>query len=285
MLAESPVISGKAPYLRHFGLVENPFRITPNPRYTYATPSMREALAHSRHAVDDALGLACVSGEIGTGKTTLKGIVRDDAREDGHAVADLYRVPGDTKQTESKIYAGICSELEISAPRSAEKALKAIQDRAIAMYASGKTLVVCIDDAHRLRSPGLAVLKSLLNLQGAEAQLVQVILFGQLPEMADVLTADKAIHSRLAVHTRLNPLAQPDVANMIEHRLLQAGCERSFFSAEAVDMLYRRSMGIPRVICTIADRASTFAFDVHAKRVEKVHVSTAADALLHENQI
>lgn len=278
----------KAPYLRHFGLLENPFRITPNPRFTWSTASMIEALGHTRNVIDERLGCACVSGYVGTGKTTLSQVIAEDAAAEGHAVASLYRVPGDTKQTEAKIYAAIAEELNLpkASGRSAEKTLRAIQDHAIKKFSEGKTLVVLIDDAHRLRGPGFAALKSLLNLQDADAHLVQVVLFGQLPEMVDVLKTDVAIHSRLAAHTTLNPLTRDDVESMLVHRIRQAGRTSTFFSSAAVDALHRHSKGIPRFVCTMAHEATVYAFEATPRPqiIDESYAVRGAQAVLKAEQ-
>lgn len=275
-----------AVYLRHLGLHEHPWVITPNPEFTYPSPSMRTALSHLEQVIAGTLGYCVIDGAIGTGKTTLKDTIEARAAKAGHSVADLYRVPGDIRQTETKIYAAIVEELNLgaAAQRTGERALKAIKDHAIGQYAKGKTTVVLIDDAHRLRGPGYSALKGLLNMQAQDAHLVQVILFGQLPEMVDVIKGDKALHSRMAVHATLMPLAIADVAGMLDFRIRAAGGSKMFFADEAIEMIYARSGGVPRVVCTHADRACEAAFrrDERYKMVLAEDVKVAADALLHE---
>lgn len=270
-----------ATYLDHFRLADNPFRVSPSPRYTYLTPSTFEALEHARTLIAQRLGLDAITGEIGTGKTTLYQVIAQEA-ENVAAVAALNGVPGGPRQTDTKIYRAIAEDLGLGTPKSGEAALKAIKAKAIAEYGAGRTVVVLVDEAHLLKPVGLAALKNLLNFTSDDAMLVQVILFGQLPEMLDVLRVDKALHTRLAVHTRLNPLARTDVKNMLEHRVRQARRTQPLFSSAAVDEVYKRSAGIPRVICTIADRACTYAFQDGSNMVDKAHVTRAAEALLHE---
>lgn len=283
--ATSPAASslGKTPYLTDFGLLDNPFRTTPSARYTYLTTSMKEAIAHSRHLVDSRRGLGAVTGDHGTGKTTLSRMFAEDARSDGNAIAYLPRVPGGARQTESKFYQAIAADLDLPAAsgRSAERTLTGITEAAIrALRDRGKTVVVIVDEAHRLRAPGIAALMALLNMQTESDQLVQVLLFGQLP-LSDVIRSDGAFHSRLAIHVTLNPLLLHDVKRMMTHRLHQAGREDPLFSDEALTMLYERSQGIPRRICMIADGACLRAWDESKSLVDKEHVIAAASALMH----
>ena len=278
-------LSGQ-PYLAHFGLEDNPFRTTPNAQYTFLTNSHREAILHITHLIDGRRGLGAVTGEIGTGKTTLARTVAERAEQDGNDVAFLLRVPGAARQTDSKIYQAIADDLNLGGAqgRSAEKMLNKIIDRASALAEKGKTMLVIIDEAHKLKPAGVQALLPLLSAQSDQEQLIQVLLFGQYPEMGSVLTTDEAFHSRLAIHPRLNPLVPMDVGEMLKHRLKVAGRAEPFFTKPAIDAIYQRSRGIPRKIVTIADRGAAHAFVRNASLVDVEDVIRAANDLMHEKE-
>ncbi len=270
-------------YLEVFNLTERPFSITPDPRYTYFNATMKMALSHGTDLIEGRRGLGCIDGEIGTGKTTLARYFAMQAGAAGHNVAFIYQAPGGARQTESKWFSAIADDLRLPRANSAERTLAQIQTAAAEKRAEGNTTVVIIDDAHRIRAMGISALLALLNLQSSDEPLIQVVLFGQYPEIVDVLRSDRAFHSRLALRTTLTPMTRRDVAAMVQLRLREAGRDDELFDETAIDALYFRSRGIPRIICTIADRACTIASERGpATTIGAEDVVEASQALLHD---
>lgn len=278
----APSAAEAVPYLADFGLEEPPFRITPSDRYTYLTASTKEAILHCQHAIDSRGGLCIISGEIGLGKTSLAQRKVRDASDAGCSTAYLHRVPGGARQTESKILTAILDDLEAPSPKRGQDRLMALRDFAMGQHERGSTTVLVIDDAHKLRSVGCDVLLGILNLQFQDVQLVQVLLFGEFPEMMGVVKQVEALHSRLLVHTRLNPMTRLDVQKMVEHRLRIAGRTAALFTAQGYDALFSYSKGSPRKICSIANLACIKAWDADIKMVGHEQVTAAATALEHE---
>lgn len=269
-------------YLQEFGLREHPFRLAPNAQFIYRTKATEEALRHGRLVITSRLGFGAVSGEIGLGKTTLARLFAAEAGTED-AVAFLYRVPGGSRQTEAQILLEITQDLGIEERdrRNAETSLRKIENFAYAQKQQERTVVVMIDDAHLLRANGIATVLALLGLAAQAHSLVQIMLFGQAPELMQVIHSDRALHSRLAMHTELTRLSKPEIQAMIEHRLLSAGRQAELFSPAAQGALYRHSHGVPRIACALANRAATFAYEAGARSITDKHIATAAARLKH----
>jgi general secretion pathway protein A len=271
-----------SPYATWFDLKEYPFRISPHAKFAYVTSSMREALEHGRDVINGRLGIACISGEIGTGKTTLASLFAREAGE-RNSVASLYRVPGGARQTEAQIHLEINRDLGIETRERAksETSLRKLEAEAWRQHEQGDTVVILLDDAHLLRPTGIHALLSICNMTAVDRPLVQILLFGQNPEMIDVLKGNAAFHSRLTMHTQLSRLDAHDLEEMIAHRLKVAGAKKNLFDDGAIALLYEYSRGVPRIACTIANRAMSYAADLESTRIHIRHVTRAAHALGH----
>lgn len=244
-------------YRERYGLTADPFSTTPMTAYAWANASMLQTLAIMRGCIDTRAGLGIVDGVAGTGKTTTATFLQDEYAKQGHAAIFLPEIPGLARQTEASVINAVGSALGIpsSTGRNAAKMLEEIERLAVDMSNRGRTTVVIIDDAHALRSNGLSALHTLLKVQTFDEQLVQVILFGEAPEMMRVANKRSAIRSRIGERSQLSPLAEPDVADMIRHRLRVAGRVKPLFDAEAIVGIASLSGGIPRQICRIANSA------------------------------
>lgn len=273
------------PYLTAFGLAENPFRLAPNAQYIYRTQATEEALRHGMRVIQGRLGLGAISGEIGLGKTTIARLFTNQASE-SDAVAMLYRIPGGSRQTEAQILLEITRDLglETKDRSTAERSLKRIEDLAYEQQKVGKTVVVIIDDAHLLRANGIATILALLGLTSENHSLVQVMLFGQAPELMTVVMSDRALHSRLAMRTDLTRLKPQETQHMIEHRLASAGRTKPLFVDQAFMELHWHSNGVPRIACAIANRAATFAYEEGNDKILAPHVIIAAQRLEHHER-
>lgn len=274
-----------AAYLRAFGLHDHPFRLAPDAKFAFVTHSMSEALTHGRNLIHGRHGLGCISGEIGTGKTTLAHLFarESDSRD---RVASLYRIPGGTRQTAAGILYEINRDLGIETKerQTSERSLRKLEAFAFEQAAKNESVVILIDDAHLLRAVGVATLLAICNMTTVTAPMVQILLFGQAPEMQAVIAADRALHSRLAMHTTLQTLTGQEVGKMLATRLAAVGRDDSIFHAGAVAVIAKASCGIPRIICTLANRACMEAANEKAKFVDNSHAERAVRALFHEEK-
>ena len=252
-------------YQAFFGLAESPFTITPDPRYLFASSRHAEALAHLVYGVSEAGGFIQLTGEVGTGKTTLVRSLL--AREPSGVDIALVLNP---RVTVPEFLLTLCEELGIPMPGSASGSVKALVDalsaHLLAAHAAGRRVAVIIDEAHLLERDVLEQVRLLTNLETSTRKLLQVILIGQ-PELRELLAREdlRQVAQRIPGRHHLEPLSREETAAYVRHRLRVAGATREIFTPAALRELHRRSGGLPRLVNVIADRAlrGAFARDRH----------------------
>ena len=252
-------------YAAFFGLAEPPFTITPDPRYLFASSRHAEALAHLVYGVSEAGGFIQLTGEVGTGKTTLVRSLL--AREPSGVDIALVLNP---RVTVPEFLLTLCEELSIPMPGAASGSVKALVDalsaHLLAAHAAGRRVAVIIDEAHLLERDVLEQVRLLTNLETSTRKLLQVILIGQ-PELRELLAREdlRQVAQRITGRHHLEPLSREETAAYVRHRLRVAGATREIFTPAALRELHRRSGGLPRLVNVIADRAllGAFAGDRH----------------------
>lgn len=252
-------------YPAFFGLAELPFTITPDPRYLFASSRHAEALAHLVYGVSEAGGFIQLTGEVGTGKTTLVRSLL--AREPSGVDIALVLNP---RVTVPEFLLTLCEELGIPMSGSASGSVKALVDalsaHLLAAHAAGRRVAVIIDEAHLLERDVLEQVRLLTNLETSTRKLLQVILIGQ-PELRELLAREdlRQVAQRITGRHHLEPLSREETAAYVRHRLRVAGATREIFTPAALRELHRRSGGLPRLVNVIADRAllGAFARDRH----------------------
>ena len=252
-------------YAAFFGLAEPPFTITPDPRYLFASSRHAEALAHLVYGVSEAGGFIQLTGEVGTGKTTLVRSLL--AREPSGVDIALVLNP---RVTVPEFLLTLCEELSTPMPGSASGSVKALVDalsaHLLAAHAAGRRVAVIIDEAHLLERDVLEQVRLLTNLETSTRKLLQVILIGQ-PELRELLAREdlRQVAQRITGRHHLEPLSREETAAYVRHRLRVAGATREIFTPAALRELHRRSGGLPRLVNVIADRAllGAFAGDRH----------------------
>jgi len=263
-------------YLSFFGLNEKPFAITPDPRYLYLSERHAEALAHLLYGINEAGGFVQLTGEVGTGKTT---IVRSLlAQTPKNAEIALILNP---KMTAPEFLLTICEELGIGVPDSALGSLKDLVDilseYLLRAHAVGHRVVLVVDEAQNLSPEVLEQVRLLTNLETNTQKLLQIILIGQ-PELRELLsrTELRQLAQRITGRYHLNPLSHDETAAYVRHRLRVAGATTDVFAPQALNAVFSLSQGVPRVINVICDRALLGAYSLDRHRVTAPLVRSAA---------
>ncbi|MHB8139677.1 MAG: ExeA family protein [Vulcanimicrobiaceae bacterium] len=283
-LRTKPPIHEELDYIPYFGLRDAPFQTTPSPAFAYENPSMIDGLTEMRNVVIGRTGLGMISGDVGLGKTTLARTVETDLSSREHRILMFPAIPGNSRQTEASIMRDIAAKLGLKKTQgnSADAYYNAVYEFADAADRSRHTVAVIIDDAQELKGTAIKTLLRLLSMQTINKQLIQVLLFGQNPEMLDALRSDRALHSRLSAHVELLPFAKSEVGAMIRHRLKMAGRTTQLFTEQAVAETADASRGIPRLICRIAHYACIIACRHNASLIDANHIREAASHLRHD---
>jgi general secretion pathway protein A len=263
-------------YTSFFGLTEKPFAITPDPRYLYLSERHAEALAHLLYGIDDAGGFVQLTGEVGTGKTTM---VRSLLAElPAHADVALILNP---RVTPEEFLAAIADELHLTVPAAAHGSVKArvdvLNEFLLDAHARGRRVVVIVDEAQQLSADVLEQVRLLTNLETATKKLLQVILVGQ-PELREVLARNdlRQLAQRITGRYHLDPLSKLESVAYVRHRLRVAGATTEPFTPGAMRELHRLARGVPRLINVIADRALLGAYTREQRRVSARLVRHAA---------
>lgn len=265
-------------YLRYFGLGESPFAITPDPSFVYLSPAHRDALAHLLHGVGEggSGGFVQLTGEVGTGKTTMCRCLLDQLPEKTRVALILNPLV-----TPQEMLATICEELGIDTSdiaNSSKRLVDALNAYLLQMHADGWRVVVVIDEAQNLSPESLEQVRLLTNLETAKHKLLQMVLLGQ-PELRDLLQRQdlRQLAQRITARYHLKPLDETETAAYVRHRMEVAGAPRNPFTRGALKAVYSRSGGVPRLINIIADRALAGAYAREAATVSARMVNAAAN--------
>ena len=242
-------------YLSFYGLAEKPFSITPDPRYLFLGGRHAEALAHLVYGITEAGGFVQLTGEVGTGKTT---IIRSLlAKQPDNAEIALILNP---RMNAPEFMLRLCEELGILLPNDAVGSVKELVDilnrYLLKAHAQGKRVVLIVDEAQNLSPELLEQVRLLTNLETETQKLLQIILIGQ-PELRDVLARNdlRQLAQRITGRYHLDPLSREESAAYVKHRLRIAGATTEIFTGGALAEMYRVSGGIPRLLNVIGDRA------------------------------
>jgi len=263
-------------YTSFFGLNEKPFAITPDPRYLFMSERHGEALAHLVYGVTESGGFMQLTGEVGTGKTTL---VRTLLQNKLPTNADVAVVLN-PRLSVIEFLETICEELGILAPenRGSVKALvDSLNQQLLKAHAEGRRVILVVDEAQNLSRDVLEQVRLLTNLETSKQKLLQIILIGQ-PELRDLLAREdlRQLAQRITGRYHLEPLSRDETAQYIEHRLRVAGALGEVFDSSAKREVFRLTQGVPRLINVICDRALLGAYSKETRRVNRRLVRRAA---------
>lgn len=262
-------------YTAHFGLTEPPFAITPDPRYLYMSPRHREAMAHLLYGVNEPGGFVTLTGEVGTGKTTLCRSLLDQLQSPVDVALILNPC-----MTSTELLAAICDEFRVPYARDGVT-LKVLVDALhrflLDTNGRGRRAVLIIDEAQALAPDVLEQIRLLTNLETSKEKLLQVILIGQ-PELADLLDRPelRQVSQRVTARYHLLPFSDRETYAYVRHRLAVAGARDPIFTSGALRRVHQLAKGVPRVINIICDRALLGAYAADRKQVDAVTVVRAA---------
>jgi general secretion pathway protein A len=263
-------------YTSFFGLNEKPFAITPDPRYLYLSERHAEALAHLLYGINEAGGFIQLTGEVGTGKTTVVRTLL--SRVPQHADVAVILNP---RLTPAEFLLTICEELGIvvAAPdrNSLKEMVDALNRRLLSAHAEGRRVIVIVDEAQNLSADVLEQVRLLTNLETATQKLLQIILIGQ-PELRELLARNdlRQLAQRITGRYHLHPLTREETHGYVRHRLKVAGAMNDIFAPSALNEVHRLSSGIPRVINVTCDRALLGAYTTDTHKVNSPLVRRAA---------
>jgi general secretion pathway protein A len=263
-------------YLSFFGLSEKPFAITPDPRYLYLSERHAEALAHLLYGINESGGFIQLTGEVGTGKTTVVRTLL--SRIPHHADVALILNP---RLSPVEFLLTICEELGVpvaDAERdSAKYMIDSLNQRLLTAHAAGRRVIVIVDEAQNLSADTLEQVRLLTNLETATQKLLQIILIGQ-EELRDLLDRNelRQLAQRITGRYHLMPLSREETFGYVRHRLRVAGATGEIFTPAALQEVHRLTLGIPRIINVTCDRALLGAYTQESREVDAALVRQAA---------
>jgi general secretion pathway protein A len=263
-------------YTTFFGLSEKPFAITPDPRYLYLSERHAEALAHLLYGINESGGFIQLTGEVGTGKTTVVRTLL--SRVPHHADVAVILNP---RVSAVEFLQTICEELGLEIAKSDRESVKqmidALNRRLLAAHADGRRIIVLVDEAQNLAIDVLEQVRLLTNLETPTQKLLQIILIGQ-PELRELLDRNelRQLAQRVTGRYHLKPLTREETKGYVRHRLRVAGVQQEIFTSRALDEVHRLSAGIPRVINVACDRALLGAYTQETRKISAALVRQAA---------
>lgn len=264
-------------YLEFYGLRELPFALTPDPRFIYFTPSHTEAMANLHYGIESGKGLIVVTGEVGTGKTTILRWMMQ--RLDRTVLVGYIFNP---RMTVPEFYQHVTSPKLLDVPRWENKSdlMITLGETLETRHARGLRTVLIVDEAHGLSTSVLEEIRLLSNFESDSAKQLQIILTGQ-PELRDVLNRPELRQLKQRVALRCEIRALPNIEETeryVASRLLVAGAERTdIFSAGAIDFVFRCSGGIPRQINNLCDNALLAGFAAGQETIGRSVVEEVAE--------
>ncbi len=271
-------------YLRYFGLTENPFSLTPDPRYFYKSRRHEEALAHLRYGTSEGGGFCMLAGEVGTGKTLLVRSLLEKLPPNVDAALVLYPMLSVHEFVQS-----ICDDLRVPYQKdtaSLKKLIDALNDYLLANHAKGRRTVLIIDEAHRLSHDVLEQVRLLTNLETAKEKLLQILLVGQ-PELNTLLSQPelRQLAQRVSARYNLTALDAAETRKYVASRVRVAGAKPPLFSRAALWWVHRMTGGVPRRINILCDRALLGAYAHGRGQVDARTIWRAARELRGETPV
>jgi general secretion pathway protein A len=267
-------------YKGFFGLKENPFNVNPDPRYLYFTKEIEEALSGLKYGVQNRKGFITLTGEVGTGKTTLVNRLLDWLHQQNVRSAFLFN----SRMNTSQLFDFILAEFGITCEaRTKSQQLMRLNQWLLDRYRAGETTVLIIDEAQNLTYPVLEEIRLLTNLETSTEKLLQIVLSGQ-PELEEKLKLPqlRQLRQRIMLRCKTTPLSKEQTGDYIVERLRIAGATgEPIFSTEAVETVHQFSVGIPRVVNLLCEHSLINAYVEQQRPI----TSKIVEDVAHEFQL
>ena len=246
-------------YKKFFGLRENPFNVNPDPRYLFLTSCAQEALASLTYGIQNRKGIILLTGEVGTGKTTLLNKLLDWLRQQQAATAFIFN----TRLSVDQLFEFLVADFGIPCEsRTKSEMLMRLNRWLLDRYRAGETAVLVVDEAQNLSSQVLEEIRLLTNLETSTEKLLQIVLSGQ-PELKEKLKQPhlRQLRQRITLRCKTGPLSLAETNGYVAERLRIAGANgEPVFSPEAIKSVYNYARGIPRVINLLCEHALINAY-------------------------
>lgn len=259
-------------YLDFYGFQEKPFTLTPNPRFIYLSKNHREVFAHLLYGIEDRCGFVVVTGEVGTGKTTILRTLLADLDETSYRLALIFN----PCLSVTDLLRDIHREFGIETKGvSSGELIHELNDFLLRQRREGRTVVLVIDEAQSLDPAVLEQIRLLSNLETETEKLIQIVLVGQ-PELVDLLKRKnmRQLNQRIGVRYRLDAMDFSDACEYVRHRLSVAGGDGEIFTPAALRKIFTFSRGLPRLINLLCGRALLLGYVQNKKIVTARMIST-----------
>ncbi len=251
-------------YNAFFGFNDSPFSLSPDPAFLYRSTQHEEALANLIYGVQSRKGFIVLTGEVGTGKTTMLECLRDFLEDQYVEFAFIFN----SRITPDQFFEMIAYDLDLRCARTSKtEVLFALNEMLIQQMEQGRTTVLIVDEAHNLEWEVLEEIRLLGNLENRRGKLIQVILAGQ-PELDRKLEAPnlRQLKQRIVLRCNLQPFTPVDSLEYINTRMTKAGMpNQNIFSQDLISEVHSRAQGIPRVINAICDNLLLTCFALETR--------------------
>jgi general secretion pathway protein A len=262
-------------YKSFFGLKDNPFNVNPDPRYLFLTKEVEEALSGLTYGIETRKGFITLTGEVGTGKTTLLNRLLDGLRQRRTKTAFLFNSRINTHQ----LFDFVLAEFEIpcAVPSKSHQLMK-LNQWLLERYKAGETAVLIIDEAQNLTTPVLEEIRLLTNLETSSEKLLQIVLSGQSELEAKLKLPElRQLRQRIMLRCRTTPLTKQQTQDYVAERLRIAGANgEPIFSPESVESIHSYSFGIPRLVNLLCEHSLINAYVEHQRPVSPKIVDDVA---------
>lgn len=252
-------------YEKYYGLKERPFNVTADPNFLFFSRKHREAFDHLIYGIKERRGFLEITGEIGTGKTTLCRALIGQLDPNTKTAFIL-----NSNLPETQLLFAIVTDFGLNAkPKTKISLLTELNKFLIEQLKAGSNVVLIIDEAQNLRSAQLEQVRMLSNLETDKDKLIQIVLVGQ-PELRDKLNSPELeqLRQRISVRYHILPLDRAEINDYIMHRMHVAGSDGSVaFSPDAISEIFEYSGGVPRLINLVCDRALLLGFTTETKEI------------------
>ena len=264
-------------YEAHFGLKEQPFSLSPDPRFVFLTRQHQEALAKCQYAITQKMGISTIYGDIGAGKTSLARRLWEQYAADSQFNFALLVHPN--FPSAFQLIKEIRREFgRVQPRRSLSDELADLQDFLIEEHKQGRTNILVVDEAHKMKPPLFELLRQLLNFETSRAKLLQIVLFGQ-NELVAKIDRMPELKDRVTIFGALTSLTREDVDSLIDFRWRVAGGQQHPFAPEALAQIFHYAHGLPRKICNLCNNALIRAFSAEQQRVDRSIVDYVAEEI------